>query len=353
VLILFIAIVSFLTEPQRELRETEDLQSHWKVLREGKFVDFDNGHEETIFLTINFDKSSGRYLEIQSQKEFYLFVNSCLVAKAKHLMFQADSLKRMAHGHAFISVHQPGGIDQLTTKWMLYQEIGAYDNPERPSRSFNNFILLAVAMLVIFFTGLLQSNPQLTTDYLNFTKLFTFKRRDDSQFVLRITSSVNLLFYFFCSLLMSLALITAVHFSERMSLSFAATFAKVGGYFGLWAIITLVIGAMLMLKLILASTTSLLFGWRDTAGFQFFNFIRGLVVALLLIGIISILAFSLSISVDYYFLVKCFFVMLATNAILMFFKLLNRESAGTFHLFSYLCATEFLPLFILIKVFLF
>ena len=108
-----------------------------------------------------------------------------------------------------------------------------------------------------------------------------------------------------------------------------------------------------MLKLILVSGVSLLFGWRDTAGFQFFNFIRGLVVALLLIGTVSILGFSLRFGVDYYFLVKCFFVMLAINAILIFFKLLSRESTSAFHLFSYLCATEIMPLLILTKVFLF
>jgi len=352
VLATLLAIVSFFAEPQKELHTAEDLIPQWKILRDGKIINYDGGFKETIYLTANLDKGSGHYLQIQSPRVFYLFVNSRLVSKSKSLMLKTDSLTA-SPGHLLISIYQPDGIDHLTTKLVRYQEVGRYSNPARPSRAFNNFILVAVTLLVIFFTALLRSNPQLTTDYLNFVKLFSFKRRDDSQFVLRITSSVNLLFYFFCSLLTSLAIIVAVHFSNQMSFLFSATYAGIAGYFALWLIVTFVVAAALMTKLFLATAISSLFDWRDTAGFQFFNFIRGLVVALSLIGLLSILGFSLKINVDYYFLVKCFFVMLAANAILMFFKLLNRESTSSFHLFSYLCATEIFPLLILIKVFLF
>lgn len=352
-LALLFTIASLFSEPQRELRTAEDLQSHWKVLRGGRLVTYDGDFVETIYLDVSLEKASGRYLKIQSPKEFYIFVNSRLVIKSKSVMLKGDSLKEEQPGHVLFSIYQPGGIDRLTTTWMNYQQTGLYDNPLRPSRSFNNFILIAVTLLVIFFTALLRSNPQLTTDYLNFVKLFSFKRRDDSQFVLRITSSVNLLFYFFCSLLASLAIIVAVHFSNEMSFTFQTTYSSVTSYFGVWLILTVVVVAVLMTKLFVASGVSLLFGWRDTAGFQFFNFIRGLVVALSLTGVISMLGFSLRINVDYYFLVKCFFVMLAAIAILMFFKLLNRESTSAFHLFSYLCATEIFPLLILTKVFLF
>jgi len=350
------AILTFIflfADPQKELRTAEDLQSRWKVLREGKLVGYEGNLTSTIYVNLNLEKTAGRYVEIQSPKEFYLFINACLMGKSKSWTLNADSLTKKLHGRISLSVYQPNGIDQLTTRVMFFQEAGLYDDPIRPNRSFNNFILLAVAALIIFFTALLRSNPQLTTDYLNFRKLFTFKRRDDSQFVLRITSSVNLLFYFFCSLLASLALIVAVHFSEGMSITFPTTYTNVGSLFAVWLVVTLVIAMVIMSKLFIASGVALLFGWRDTAGFQFFNFIRGLVVALSLIGVISILGFSFRINIDYYFLVKCFFVMLAGNAILMFFKLLNRESTSAFHLFSYLCATEILPLLILTKVFLF
>ncbi|HTH58419.1 MAG TPA: DUF4271 domain-containing protein [Cyclobacteriaceae bacterium] len=353
VLATIFAIAFFFAEPQKELRVDEDLRSQWKILSEGKFVSYDGAFANTIYLNVNMNKGLGRYLQIQSPSVFYVFLNSRLVCKGKNWMLNADSLTEIVHGRPLVSIYQPAGIDHLTTKMVYYQNVGLYDNPERPSRAFNNFILIAVTLLVIFFTALLRSNPQLTTDYLNFAKLFTFKRRDDSQFVLRITSSVNLLFYLFCSLLTSLAIIVAVHFSNEMSFTFAATFSNVSSYFALWIISTLVVAAVLMTKLLLASGTSFLFGWRDTAGFQFFNSIRGLVLALSLIGLISLLAFSLRMNIDYYLLVKCFFAMLAANAIFIFFKLLNRESTGAFHLFSYLCATEIFPLLILTKVFLF
>jgi hypothetical protein len=350
---LLFSVVLFFDSTSTKVQIAEDLQTRWKILSDGKFVDFDGRPTKTVHISIDLNKPTGHILTIQSHREFYLFINSTLLAKSKLLRFHADSLKRKYGKSVFISIHQPRGINHLSTQWVSQKEASPYENPIRPSRSFNNFVLISVLLLVIFFTSLLRNNPQLTLDYLNVIKLFAFKRRDDSQFVLRITSSVNLLFYLFCSLLTSLAIIVAVHFSENMSLSFTTDYPDVGGYFVLWSLLSLVIAALLMIKLGLAAVVSALFGWRDTAGFQFFNFIRLLVVSLVSIGIVSILAASLKFEADYYLLLKCICILLMLGAFLMFFKLLNRESTSAFHLFSYLCATEILPLVILIKVFLF
>jgi len=102
------------------------------------------------------------------------------------------------------------------------------------------------------------------------------------------------------------------------------------------------------------SIIDITFVWvEEHSWISIFQFHPVLVTSLFLIGGVSILCFSTGINVNYYFLVKCFCLMLSIGAILMFFKLLNRESTRVFHLFSYLCATEIFPLVILIKVFLF
>jgi hypothetical protein len=350
--ILFFSILSFVAQAQTKFQEAQDLQSQWKVLHDGKLTNYDGQLTKTVHLSIQLKKDE-EFLEIRSKEKFYLFVNSSLISKSNHMLLNADSLKRKFGSTFIVSIHQREGINQLSTKWVFHKMANPYEKLIRPNRLFNDFVLMASVLLVIFFTSLLRSNPQLTLDYLDVVKLFSFKRRDDSQFVLRITSSVNLLFYFFCSLLTSLALMIAVHFSDGMSLSFKTDYSTTVGYLGVWFLLSLIIIGMMMIKLGLAAAISVLFGWRDTAGFQFFNFIRVLVISLLVIGIVSILGFSMRFNVDYYFLVKSFCAMLVLGAILMFFKLLNRESTSAFHLFSYLCATEILPLVILIKVFLF
>src|SRR5258706_1816325 len=350
---LIFAFLSLINQNIKELHVTEDLQLRWKILHDGKLVNFHGHQSKTVHLSLKLKENNADFLRIHSQEDFYLFINSDLITKSRHLMLNVDSLKKKYGEVFFVSIYQNSGVRQLTTQFVKYELISQYNNPRRPDRSFSNFILLATILLIILFTALLYTNPQLTWDYLNITKLFHIKRREDSQLVLRVTSSVNLLFYFFCSLLTSLALITAAHFSEPMSYLIQSNYQSVIGYVGHWFLISLLIAGLLMLKLGLALLISLLFGWRNTAGFQFFNFTRVLVTSLFLIGGVSILCFSTGINVNYYFLVKCFCLMLSIGAILMFFKLLNRESTRVFHLFSYLCATEIFPLVILIKVFLF
>src|SRR5258705_5729385 len=104
-------------------------------------------------------------------------------------------------------------------------------NPTRPALAFSNFILATSLILCIFFTALFRTNPQLTLDYLNLARLFYLRDREENQITLRITSSVNLLFYLFCSLLASLALMTALHFSQE-GLSFLnySPFSTTGEY---------------------------------------------------------------------------------------------------------------------------
>ena len=124
-------------------------------------------------------------------------------------------------------------------------------------------------------------------------------------------------------------------------------------YFLQWIFGGLICLVFLAFKLSLSSIFSRLFSWKDVSGFQFFNFVRALVVLVILLGVIAILFTSFNFEVNYNLLMKIFFGLLMIEPVLMFFKLMTRESARPFHLFSYLCATEIFPLISLIKVFLF
>jgi Domain of unknown function (DUF4271) len=97
----------------------------------------------------------------------------------------------------------------------------------------------------------------------------------------------------------------------------------------------------------------LLFGWRDVTGVQFFNFIRVLILSLSLIAIVSLFCFSFGIGVNYFTLLKAGCVLMVMGVGLLYFKLQVRTTFRSFHLFSYLCATEIFPLMILVKVLLF
>jgi len=77
------------------------------------------------------------------------------------------------------------------------------------------FLILATSLILVFFYCLFRTNPQLTLDYLNFAKTILFKRSGGKSKYVAHHLQCQLLFYLFCSLLASLALITALHFSPE------------------------------------------------------------------------------------------------------------------------------------------
>ena len=91
---------------------------------------------------------------------------------------------------------------------------------------------------------------------------------------------------------------------------------------------------------------------RGMARFHFFNWIRLLLVVF---GTATIILFMYFISrgdSSDFFVILLFLVIAALIAwiVVAFFKLSGRSEHSMFHLFSYICATEIIPLLITVKV---
>jgi len=340
---------------EKELQIVEDLKPQLKTFKESILKeDLDLGSRDA-HVVLDLSQHQGQHLLIESKKVFYLFVNSTFVLKHQGpIRLYADSLRQKYSNSIFISVYQKTGTKDLSLKWITLQPYDELYNPPRPLLVFSNFILVSSLTLIIFFAALFRTNPQLTLDYLNLVKLFYLRDREENQITLRITSSVNLLFYLFCSLLASLALITSLYFAkEGVSFLTYPSFTTTGRYLWQWLFLALGILGALVAKLAFIAMVALLFGWRDITGVQFFNFIRVLILSLVLIAIVSLFCFSFGIHVNYFTLLKAGCILLLMGAGLLYFKLQARTTFRSFHLFSYLCATEIFPLMILVKVLLF
>jgi len=86
--------LSLLNQNVKELHVTEDLQLHWKILQDGKLVNFDGRQSKTVHLPLKLKENNADFLRIHSQGDFYLFINSDLITKSRHLMLNVDSLKK-------------------------------------------------------------------------------------------------------------------------------------------------------------------------------------------------------------------------------------------------------------------
>src|SRR5262249_14691633 len=147
---------------EKELLVNDDLKSKWQILVDRKFEKYQGQSINTIHFSTGIEKPAQNFLQIKSKTDFYLFVNSSLIKRSRFLKLNADSLSGIYGKTIFVSIYQLDGVSELTTQWVSYKDRSQFYNPLRPDKSFQNFIVLATLLLVILFTGLLRSNPQLT-----------------------------------------------------------------------------------------------------------------------------------------------------------------------------------------------
>ena len=124
------------------------------------------------------------------------------------------------------------------------------------------------------------------------------------------------------------------------------------GVFFQWIKISLIILALMFAKITLIFTLSNLFGLRNVAAIHFFNWVR---LLLIVAGSLSAMVFIYYISRGYnssiYVGVLATIVIALTGwNVIAFLKLNNRIEHSMFHLFSYICATEIIPLLVTIRV---
>jgi hypothetical protein len=326
----------------------------WQIAEDGGYVPYD-GKATTVYFAVDASKWRGALLRISSRDNFFVFANSKLIGQGQgELLMKMDSLSKLYHEDLFFGIHQRGNIGDLKTEIVFPGSVTSDLPTLRTQDHFLDFSTISAIIILISFTILFRSTPQLTLDYFNVIKLLSVQERDDNQFPLRITASANLLFYFYCSLLSSLLLLTIFHFSRGLvSLTTMFPTHTVGQAFLQWLILTLIIFALLMGKLLLLITLAGLFGFRDTVSFQFFNFVRLLLIAVTCALFLATLYFVFHAMDQGYFygLLKILSVLLAGGTILLYFKLMRRMPYRFFHLFSYLCVSEIVPLMILIKLF--
>jgi Domain of unknown function (DUF4271) len=348
-----VSILCFSVSLSAQTREV-DLRPQWQVFQDGSYVPFRNQSVQSIHIALS-TKTRGT-LVIADRNEFSVFVNGRLLWRSTNTVkINADSLLRIG-GAARLSIYQQPRVFSLQTWLVIPNEMEADTNSLRPSAHFSNFIQVAVLLLLFFIVGLFRANPQLTFDYLNVIKLFSIQERDEATVTGRIGASLNILYFAFVSFLFALLILILFHFSnDRFSLSIYFRDQSTANTIGIWLLLSVVIFVGLMIKLFLIFLFSQLFGLRDTVRFQFFHFVRllfitGIGVGLLLTGYF---VFGTRNASAFAGLLLTAATLVLIGVAFLFMKLLGRTGLPFFHLFSYLCASEIIPLIIVGKVLLF
>lgn len=345
----------------RQLIVRKDFQAEWKVYNEGEYVPFSTykGGVKTIYFPVEVYSFKGDYLSIKSNRNFSLFINGqILKSHQQHIRIPVDTLRKYFFGETLqIAVHQ-NRINEASLTTTIDTETKAVTIAgegviSKPDSFFRDFVIVAVLILLIIAAIMVRLNPKLTVDFFSVNRIFSTRETLDGQTESRLTGSTNVLFYGYVSLIIGWYMMI-IFYHAPLQYSVASYFqpASFPGAIVHWVKLSLTIFGFFFAKILIVYLWSRLFAFKEVAGMQFFNWIRLLLNVFGVLGTILFVYFvsrgaSPVVHSTLYFLVIC---ALLAWVIIIFFKLFRRTEYSMFHIFSYICATEIIPVLVTIKV---
>lgn len=338
-----------------------DLRGEWMIYKDGDYqpvltdTDFD---EKTIYIAIDLLANSNSFLHVTSVNFFSIFVNGKLfTSEVKEVNLSIDSIRSAIGAPSMLlAIYQPKGVSgkRLDTT-LLKQKVGVADHLiiDRGSTYFRDFVVLGVFIILFLLILIVGQNPKLAADYFSLRKLFAASVSQDSLSDNRTTSSSNILFQSFCSVLGGFVFtVIFTYIKDQYDIATLFSHHTLLGSILIWLVLSAVILAIFFTRQLIIYLFAYLFGMQELAVAHYFNLIR------LLFWILGLSAVGVSIYLivheqvvhvfeNVYFLLGW---ILGFWVVLIFFKLRRRVGFSMFHLFSYLCATEIIPLIITIKV---
>ncbi len=296
------------------------------------------------------------YLAIGVGHKSYLFHRSQLIATLPVgvTSFDIDSLQRALNGdNLLLTIYGDNLLPYLATtvrtKPVSRNTVQPFA-PVRFANHFSNFFYLAITLIALFFVLLKVFYPDLTHQYLLFQRAMRVKTIDELIYKIPYLGFPNILFLALIALVFSLIVVSLAYLFPGTINSFGINPGAMG--FGrlllAWLMVTAIFLVVLIAKYLLILLVSSAFDLR-LGNYHFASFLRLLFILagifILLVGGQYIIIGSMPVAI--YWLVLLLGIV-AIEAIL-FFKLSLLTSHTLLYIFVYLCATEIIPMALMLK----
>lgn len=319
-----------------------DLKPAWLQHTETGFIPWQD-EVRVVYLPVQACEGFG--LEITSVNPFDVLLNNRLTQlQTKEFRISTEALKKIAGETGMVAIFSNDGFDNMKC---LSAVTSKGDPLEMKASNMSSFMIVAGIFLCTIFILLLRTQPALTFDYFNMAKVFSLRPSDETQSI-RLTSVNNLYFYVFCSALVAVVLVAFKHGADLTELSFAQACKQT-------ALLVALLFGLFMAKALWIRILGSLFNLTDFGPGQFQDYVKIWLIsfsgcALLLIVLVMTGANWLDwINPLSYFIVALLNVFVGIT----FLKLMSRGGFTAFHLFSYLCSAEIVPLIILFSIYFF
>jgi hypothetical protein len=336
--------------PYPDTTIVHDYRPDWQVYQGDRYQPFDDGKADAIYFQVTRSAEANARVCITQPQRFSIIMNGRLVRADLRGTFclSLDSLAAQVGLPLTMGVYSETGVSQLQTHRVAAQVRASLMLLPRPSDGFYQFTILAALLLFVFFLVLLRASPKLMQDYVDLSRVFALRERDENLQATRITSSINILFLVFCCLLCAYVLLISFNYERPQA-------ETLGGYLWRWCWFGVIFFGSFVVKFILTQVWAAVFVMQEFSSLQFFNFVRILIQSCAGIALIALALYGFGLSRQSLFewLLPVVNMALALATLFLFLKLMGRSRQSLFHLFFYLCVSEIIPLVVLIKVFLY
>lgn len=316
------------------------------------------GRHRTIYFALSAKQYPESVIKLVLHREASVFVNGKFASNINEggeYVFAIDSLAAVfGTANLQFALHANTGVPLVSAQVISFNQTlpQSHDPVLRQSGFFHDFSILAACILAVWFVVLWRYNARGLVIYFNFVKLFSLAERDDSLSLSKTVTSFNVVVFLFFSFLSAFFIMIAqYHMIVVWPFMYFFLAGSVGAALVKWLALSLIVFAIFSLKLFFIIVFSSMFSLRDIAGIQFANFIRTIALILVLGAfLLGIYLLTGTTNAQWYsLLVNMAIMILILWMPLILLKLMNKGSYRSFHLFSYLCPSEFLPVLLLIK----
>lgn len=339
------------------LEVEKDLRAEWLVYdaMEGYTDTHEQAPGDAVYLRISAAKWSQRFLSVQSVRPYFIFINGQLAGEFEgRSIFSVDSLaRRHGPGEMMLAIYQDNLNTRALTTLLLSWQKAEEPVLARPDSWLRDFATVAGVLIILFFIFISHLNPKLASDYLSLRAIITLRESADALANARLTNSANVQFYIACSLLLGYYLLLIFqHLPEGYVVPLYFEAHGFWSAIAQWLKLSAVVLLVFIIKVLIVFLFTRLFDMRGLTRVHFFNWMR---LLLIVAGAATIVMYIYFISRGqrpevYAGCLIAVIVTLVAWVVILFLKLTGSRGHTMFHLFSYICATELIPLFITIKV---
>ena len=297
-----------------------------------------------------------------------LLINQNVVAhysRAGSHVYPIDSLRSQYGDSCLVTLYrQPLSLQQVQLAVVGQQTLPITDESHigerylkieaRPSRGFNDFFVLVLVVLMAGLALLRNLFPRVFLSYYSLGEVLSTRTSMNTAFTYKLGGPGQLLFIVVYSALFGFLLMVLLNAAGYWpELGWLGPDSHFSDYMWSWLRLTGLVLLLQLLKYFMLQITAGVFNFQEFASIHYFDFLRvsQMFFSVLLAAVaVVFLSLPMQVPVGAEVLLKVLLIFALLRVGFIFFKLMQLADFRKTYLFSYLCATEILPLLVGLKL---